>query len=306
MGTTDTRTEEQKFRDNFLSCLLNVTDEEMAGLPEDLLTAARASDDAFPGRSEYDYIVDTFDEKEDMPERPGPDSFRVSGIQRVVSVMDAVACERKRPSPPHDDKDLAYAKLLLSRIESADLRLVTVDDGPVAVSELRSANYLGPWDLSSDTEASRMLYKAYAVLSLRMHDIMSGIRSAVGLAAPQLGIPLPVFVTNHDGNTPRTFIDPSLSVRSPLRNQGLYAMEPSVEGCLSIPEKRFTVARYRKIWVSHYEQVDGTIVLRDGEELSGFLAKVVQHEYDHTVGVLISDRAAQSHTKKVLSLYGVS
>jgi peptide deformylase len=58
------------------------------------------------------------------------------------------------------------------------------------------------------------------------------------------------------------------------------------EGCLSIPDLRGLVPRYRDISVKAYDRTGRQIEL----QASGFMARVIQHETDHLDGVLFLDR----------------
>jgi len=112
----------------------------------------------------------------------------------------------------------------------------------------------------------------------------------VGLAAPQVHVPLRLFVfripgeRNRDdpddlpvGNT--VLINPELELLGEERVLGW-------EGCLSIPGMRAAVPRAPRV---RYRGVDcdGKVVER---EASGFHARVVQHEYDHLDGILYTMR----------------
>ncbi len=123
-------------------------------------------------------------------------------------------------------------------------------------------------------------------------DMMETMEDApgVGLAAPQVFQPLRLFVfrvpgdrsANDPGDTPignSVLINPELELIGDERVLGW-------EGCLSIPGMRAAVPRATRI---RYKGVDcdGNIVTR---EVSGFHARVVQHEYDHLDGVLYTMR----------------
>lgn len=101
----------------------------------------------------------------------------------------------------------------------------------------------------------------------------------VGIAAPQVGRPIRVFVAV-DGRTPHVVINPVVTGKS-------FRMEDGEEGCLSVPGKWGIVRRYRTFKVSGLG--------RDGKKVSfaptGFFARVLQHELDHLDGVLFIDRA---------------
>lgn len=108
----------------------------------------------------------------------------------------------------------------------------------------------------------------------------------VGLAAPQVHIPLRLFVFRVPGD--RTAIDPDdMAVgTSVLINPELVPIGDTRvlgwEGCLSIPGLRAAVPRAARVRYRGLD-CDGNVVER---EVSGFHARVVQHEYDHLDGVL--------------------
>jgi peptide deformylase len=104
----------------------------------------------------------------------------------------------------------------------------------------------------------------------------------VGLAAPQVHVPLRMFVLHippdrNGGETlkPTVVINPSFT---PVTDERVLR----IEGCLSIPGLRGAVPRWMRI---RYNGVDanGEPV---GGEVDGLHANVVQHEYDHLDGIL--------------------
>ncbi|HTQ70153.1 MAG TPA: peptide deformylase [Acidocella sp.] len=106
----------------------------------------------------------------------------------------------------------------------------------------------------------------------------------VGLAAPQVHVKLRLFLfhvpasRDEDGVAMplRAVINP---VVEPVEAAGI---ELGWEGCLSIPGLRAAVPRWRVIRLSGQDQTGEAFE----EELSGFAARVVQHEADHLDGVL--------------------
>jgi len=119
-------------------------------------------------------------------------------------------------------------------------------------------------------------------------DMMETMEDApgVGLAAPQVHVPLRLFVFRVPGD--RRGEDP---LDIPMGNSVLINPEVVLlseervlcwEGCLSIPGLRAAVPRSPRI---RYRGVDcdGVAVER---EVSGFHADVIQHEYDHLDGIL--------------------
>jgi len=104
----------------------------------------------------------------------------------------------------------------------------------------------------------------------------------VGLAAPQVGVPVRVFVVDVSGGRSRdgllTFINPEFVERD--------GMQFEEEGCLSVPGFNATVARPSRVVVKgldlegHERVVEGT----------GLLARAFQHEMDHLDGRIFVDR----------------
>jgi len=120
--------------------------------------------------------------------------------------------------------------------------------------------------------------------------------SGVGLAAPQIGMNIRVFVVDgtpfsekdedDDDDEPdlslvdfkKVFINPEI-----LKEEGKeWAFE---EGCLSIPGIRGDVYRPENLTI-RYRDTDWNEVV---EEYSGMAARIIQHEYDHLLGKLFVD-----------------
>lgn len=116
-----------------------------------------------------------------------------------------------------------------------------------------------------------------------MHDTMTHMNGA-GIAAPQIGVSLQVVMFGV-GKNPR-YPDAEEVPFTILINPELTPIDQSEEdgweGCLSVPGMRGLVPRYQHL---HYRGFDpqGNIIDRT---VSGFHARVVQHECDHLFGVL--------------------
>ena len=121
-------------------------------------------------------------------------------------------------------------------------------------------------------------------LLVDMLDTMAALDGA-GLAAPQIGEPWRVVIFGTDAPNPR-YPDAEIVPRTVLINPELEPldaqMEQGWEGCLSVPGMRGLVPRYQQL---HYRGVDqqGRTIDR---HVSGFHARVVQHEVDHLDGIL--------------------
>ena len=104
----------------------------------------------------------------------------------------------------------------------------------------------------------------------------------VGLAAPQVGVPLRIFVVDisigHDPTALRVFINPEF-----VERDGVQLEE---EGCLSVPGFNATVVRPSRAVVTGLDR-GGNVQQREG---TGLLARAFQHEMDHLDGTLFVDR----------------
>ena len=103
----------------------------------------------------------------------------------------------------------------------------------------------------------------------------------MGLAAPQIGIPLRVVVLELDKGRVEVLINPEV-----IKRKGERIID---EGCLSIPGYRGKVRRAEKIWVKGYDLRGREVKLRK-EDL---LAQALEHEIDHLNGVLYIDHLAE-------------
>lgn len=112
--------------------------------------------------------------------------------------------------------------------------------------------------------------------------------NGVGIAAPQIGVPLRVIVFGFETNpryphakpVPYTvLINPEIEC---LNNEAY----EDWEGCLSLTGIRGLVTRYKNIRYRGYD-LSGNLIER---EVSGFHAKLLQHEVDHLNGVLFPSR----------------
>jgi len=119
----------------------------------------------------------------------------------------------------------------------------------------------------------------------------------VGLAAPQVGVPLRLFVfnwTDDEGTLWRgTAINPELWISpTPI---GEADEESESEGCLSLPGERFPIKRSARAILRATELDKSAYEI----ETSGWLARIFQHEFDHLDGILYADRLALPHLKAV-------
>ena len=114
-----------------------------------------------------------------------------------------------------------------------------------------------------------------------MFEIMNE-EEGIGLAAPQVGESLRIFVTgpHADGDHPHmAFINPVLS--------GFDGeLQSHDEGCLSLPGIRGEIRRQPKAVIEALDLEGKPFRMESGD----FIARVWQHEFDHLEGILIIDR----------------
>ena len=127
-----------------------------------------------------------------------------------------------------------------------------------------------------------------------LQNIISDMQEAmnahqgVGIAAPQIGVQQRIIIFGFERN-PRypnespvpltTLINPTYE---PLSDEKV----PGWEGCLSVPGLRGLVPRYQKIKYRGYSE-EGVLIERI---VTGFHARIIQHECDHIDGVLFPQR----------------
>ena len=123
-----------------------------------------------------------------------------------------------------------------------------------------------------------------------MFDTMHAVNGA-GLAAPQIGVDLQLVIFGTDAPNPR-YPDAPIVPRTVLLNPVITALdaaeESDWEGCLSVPGLRGVVPRFVHIRYTGVDQYGDPI----DRTVSGFHARVVQHECDHLIGKLYPMRVS--------------
>jgi peptide deformylase len=131
---------------------------------------------------------------------------------------------------------------------------------------------------------------AYPELKKLIDDMYETMYHAqgVGLAAPQVGLPIRIFVVD----TQQTYTeeeDKSLGIKKVFINAEIIDewgdTFPYEEGCLSIPMVRGEVEREESIKIRYWDENFNEYT----EDYSGLEARVIQHEYDHIEGVLFTE-----------------
>ena len=126
-----------------------------------------------------------------------------------------------------------------------------------------------------------------APLLTDLWDTMAAENGA-GLAAPQIGVLQRVVIFGYEDNPryPEAPEVPETVLINPVITPLDESVEDGWEGCLSVPGLRGLVPRYRSIRYQGFDQFGNAI----DREVSGFHARVVQHECDHLDGVLYPQR----------------
>ncbi|GAA5182754.1 peptide deformylase [Acinetobacter kookii] len=146
-------------------------------------------------------------------------------------------------------------------------RILTVTASEVAQAELNS-----PW---------------LKELAAAMHATMLE-RNGVGIAAPQVYVSKRVIIVASCPN-PRYPDAPEMDALVMVNPEILEKSELTVlgeEGCLSVPDERGQIARAQTIQLRYFT-LEGVAVEMS---LSGFPARIVQHEVDHLDGILFVER----------------
>jgi peptide deformylase len=100
----------------------------------------------------------------------------------------------------------------------------------------------------------------------------------VGLAAPQVGLSWRMFVYCPPEGEPHCIVNPQLELSGPVAT--------GEEGCLSLPEVYAQVPRRKAVHVRGFDERGHALdfVAED------FVARIIQHEYDHLDGIVFPDR----------------
>lgn len=116
-----------------------------------------------------------------------------------------------------------------------------------------------------------------------MQDTMESMNGA-GIAAPQIDVSLRVVIFGVGSNPryPDAEQVPYTVLINPVLTPVGEEMEDGWEGCLSVPGMRGVVPRFTRLHYTGFDQFGQTI----DRLVSGFHARVVQHECDHLDGIL--------------------
>ena len=136
-------------------------------------------------------------------------------------------------------------------------------------------------------QPSKEVHKVSQKIKNLVEDLLDTMykENGVGLAAPQIGENVRVFVidvsANNEPLNPKVFINPKI-----IKKSGACI---SHEGCLSFPEAFTDVKRYANVMIKALDTNGRSFVMeaKDGT----LLARAIQHEFDHLDGILFIDHS---------------
>lgn len=126
----------------------------------------------------------------------------------------------------------------------------------------------------------------------------------VGLAAPQVGLAIRLFVIDttpfaDSDDISKTEAEELKDFKQTFINAKILKEEGEIwgfnEGCLSIPDVREDVFRHETITIEYFDEN----FVKKAETYSGLIARVIQHEYDHIEGILFTDHLSMLKKKLV-------
>jgi peptide deformylase len=126
----------------------------------------------------------------------------------------------------------------------------------------------------------------------------------VGLAAPQVGLAIRLFVIDttpfaDSDDISKTEAEALKDFKQTFINAKILKEEGEIwgfnEGCLSIPDVREDVFRHETITIEYFDEN----FVKKTETYSGLIARVIQHEYDHIEGILFTDHLSMLKKKLV-------
>lgn len=125
----------------------------------------------------------------------------------------------------------------------------------------------------------------------KMYNTLDGTKNGVGLAAPQVGEAIRLFIfggVNIGSPERKVFINPEI-----IEFKGAEKMD--LESCLSVPGVSARVKRWQKVIVKYYD-----LDFKEYTKMfKNFEARIVQHEFDHLEGIEFYDRISKEDLEKI-------
>ncbi|MCL4354347.1 peptide deformylase [Patescibacteria group bacterium] len=137
----------------------------------------------------------------------------------------------------------------------------------------------------------------------KLLDIIDGMKKTlnetfdpvgVGLAAPQVGLPLRLFITKPTEKSEiKVFVNPQIIEEENIKEKPKKTKKKLLEGCLSIPNIWGNVSRKREVTLEYHDEKGK----KHRRKFTGFPATIIQHEMDHLNGVLFTKRVLEQKQK---------
>lgn len=158
--------------------------------------------------------------------------------------------------------------------------------------------------LSAVAKPVNKVDKEVALLIKEMKTILLSAKDpqGVGLAAPQVGKSLQIFIAKPTQKSPfMVFINPkiiSVSEEKDYLNRPKNSKRPAkLEGCLSLKDIWGTVLRHKEVTVQYQLITNNLELITKTETFDGFLSTIIQHEVDHLHGILFPKRVLEQNGK---------
>jgi peptide deformylase len=145
--------------------------------------------------------------------------------------------------------------------------------------------------LALQSKPVKRIDKAILKVIDRMKEALLAAKDpvGVGLAAPQIGENLQIFITKPSLSSPiNVYINPKIKLLGKPANKQK-GKEIKLEGCLSLPNIWGEVSRPTSLLIEYLDE-NGA---KKSKRANGFLATIIQHEVDHLNGVLFPKRVLE-------------
>lgn len=124
-----------------------------------------------------------------------------------------------------------------------------------------------------------------------LEETLSTIVGADALAANQIGINMRMFIMRSDDRD----LDARVRINPIFVTHKFLDTEEQLEGCLSFPDMKIPKRRFSHLTIS-YTTLGG---LQQSEEVTGFTARLYQHEIDHLDGRLFIDHLSDNEKRRI-------
>eukprot|EP00741_Cyanophora_paradoxa_P001845 tig00000507_g1788.t1 len=184
----------------------------------------------------------------------------------------------------------AAAPVVMSAVSFPPVKEDGSIDSRLLEAPLEIVKYPDP-RLRAKNEEIRVFDANLAKLVERMFEAMYRT-DGVGLAAPQVGVNLRLLVFNPEGDPKK---GPEVVLCNPVLTSTSKKKDVEPEGCLSFPGINFDVVRHVGVRIEAQDVTGKPFTMN----LSGWRARIFQHEFDHVSGTLFIDRVLDADAARV-------